>query len=481
MAKTAARRSQSIWSLTFVSLLVINFFFSMGQQMLNNVLPLYAYSLDVPATMIGVTLSAFPIAALGIRPFAGPAFDSFPKKRLLQICYAGSVTALFLYTIADSVPFLFAVRLLHGVSVGCISPLAMSFVGDILPRHKMSSGMSVYTMAQAVAQAIGPAVGIWLSGVIGFHLTFLVSAVSMAIAGVMTFGIKEPPLDHERPPYRISLSRIIAKQALPSATILFLLGMVFQATVSFTAIYGGLRGVGQIGLYFTTYAIVMVVCRPLFGHLSDKIGITKVLVPSICFYGVAMLLMHQASTLGGFILTAAVAALGYGVLYSLVQGIPFATVPAKFHGAASNTNYIGLDLGMLVGPTLTGAIVDALIAAGQPEVEAYSNMWLFLLIPIAAGLVFYLASRPTLRRYAEETARINAADEAAFRASHGDALEEGSGDAAPLRTAPAQSPASTGAAGPRQRPAQPSAPNQAPDSPGAYTVDSHPAEKEPPR
>ncbi|MDY2626629.1 MAG: hypothetical protein SOV74_09980, partial [Coriobacteriales bacterium] len=123
----------------------------------------------------------------------------------------------------------------------------------------------------------------------------------------------------------------------------------------------------------------------------------------------------------------------------------------------------------------------ALIAAGQPEVEAYSNMWLFLLIPIAAGLVFYLASRPTLRRYAEETARINAADEAAFRASHGDALEEGSGDGAPPRTAPAQSPTSTGAAGLRQRPAQPSSPDQAPDSPGAYTVDSHPAEKEPPR
>lgn len=35
--------------------------------------------------MVGVVVSSFTLSALLVRPFAGPAFDSFSRKRLLLI------------------------------------------------------------------------------------------------------------------------------------------------------------------------------------------------------------------------------------------------------------------------------------------------------------------------------------------------------------------------------------------------------------
>ena len=49
-----------------------------------------------------------------------------------------------------------------------------------------------------------------------------------------------------------------------------------------------------------------------------------------------------------------------------------------------------MDLGQLLGPWLGGRAVEGFEAAGTPEVDAYANLWLVMLLPIAAGLAVYL-------------------------------------------------------------------------------------------
>ena len=380
----------SIWSPAFAALLCMSFLMAMGQMTASTVLPLYMRDLGAATSVVGFVSGAFAVTAILVRPFVGPAFDSFSKKRLLLVAMALICVAMASYAVARSVPAVIAGRLVHGVGMGCTGPLGMAMVSEMLPRERMSSGIGIYTLAQASAQAVGPAFGIWLSGSMGFSATFTVTTCCMvgAFAVVALFVHDVDPVP--RPPYRLSLSRAFDKSAIPLAAVIMLLVTAFACVGSFNAIYGGLRGVQGIGLYFTVYAGCLLITRPLFGRLADRLGTTALVVPGCLCFAAPFVLLSRAQTLPGFLLAAAVGACGFGVVTPLLQSEVFRRVGEERRGSAANTNDLGMDLGQLLGPWLGGHAVEAFEAAGTPEVDAYAHLWLVMLLPIAAGLAVYL-------------------------------------------------------------------------------------------
>lgn len=386
-AKTDA--SESIWSLAFVSLIFINLFQSMGQTMMNTILPLYARDLGASASVIGMVVGAFAITALGIRPFAGPAFDSFSKKKMLLAAYCVVIVATFLYGLADTPLHLFFVRLLHGAGIGCAAPLGMALATETLPEGRMSSGIGFYSLAQAVSMAIGPALGIWLSRTIGYQNTYFIAGISLSAAAIVLLCVKIPDKTVRRP-YKISLNRMFAKEAIAPACMLALLATAFSCTGSYIAIYGDLCGVTEIGLYFTTNALCLLVTRPLFGRLSDEHGLKKILLPAVICFAVSYVMLHFTNSLPGFLFVAVLAACGYGVCHPMIQSLAFSRAPRDRRGSASNTSYCGLDIGMLIGPTVGGAVIENLIPVTGSEVAAYSDMWLVMIIPIALAFIVML-------------------------------------------------------------------------------------------
>ena len=122
MGEAEAKVRDSIWSVPFVILMAVNFFQSMAAFMANATLPVFADSLGATASMVGVVVRSFTLSALLVRPFAGPAFDSFSRKRLLLIAQGIICLSFFAYGFVDSLGVLIAIRLFHGVGIGC-SPL----------------------------------------------------------------------------------------------------------------------------------------------------------------------------------------------------------------------------------------------------------------------------------------------------------------------------------------------------------------------
>lgn len=377
----------NILSTTFVVLVFVNLAQSMGQQMMVAVVPLYAYDLGASASLVGAVVGAFAITALAVRPFAGPAFDSFSKKKMLCASFAVMAAATFFYGLSNSVVLLLLARLFHGIGIGFAGPLALSLVTESVPVAHLASGVSIYMVAQAVAQAIGPAIGIWLSRAIGYQDTFFLAAAYLALAGMLVVGVKEQ--DKTRLPYRIRLGRIFAKGAVGPSAVQCLLAMAFSCTGAYVAIFGELRNVADIGLYFTVYAVCLLLTRPLYGRLADRLGITVVLVPGIAFFALSFMLISGANTLSDFLIAAAVAACGYGACSPLIQAVAISAAPDDLRGAASNTSYAGLDIGTMSGPMIGGAAVESLVPVLGGEAQAYAAMWLVMMIPIALALLLF--------------------------------------------------------------------------------------------
>ena len=374
-------QKETIWSAPYVALMATNFFQSMAAFMTNTTLPLYLDALGAATSTVGIVVGAFAITALLVRPFAGPAFDSFSRKRLLLASQTVIAASLVGYGVVSSIPGLFCVRLLHGIGIGCSGPLAMSLVSEFLPVSRLASGISIYALAQSFAQVIGPAVGLWLAEAIGFSNAYFISALSVLVAMVGVFFVKEP--SRERLPYRFSLNRMFAREAVPKAAVLCLLCIAFAGTTSYLVLYGNLLGIGSMGTYFVVYALCLVGTRPLFGKMADRFGAPRVLLVGVLFFAASYVMLWQVRDFAGIIAVAVVASAGFGACAPLIQSMALGSVPVERRGAAANTSFTGMDVGMLIGPATAGFVIEALVPVAGGQIEAYSCMWLVMLVPLA--------------------------------------------------------------------------------------------------
>ena len=374
-------KKETIWSAAFVVLMVMNFLQCMAMYMSNTILPLYVDYLGAAASIIGVVIGVGGGMALATRPFAGPAFDSFPRKTMLAFSQAACGTAVLLYGLATSVDQILLIRLLHGIGMGGAGPLAMSLLSEQLPISKLASGMSIFAVSQSLAQVVGPAFGLWLSGVIGYSSVFTISGSTVII---VTSGLLlVPEKQRERPPYQFRLSRIVAYEALDKGFVLMMLQMSFCCIQTYLVLYSKLLGIDDISLYFVVYALCLVVTRPVYGNLADRFGSSKMLVFGIACFALSFILLSQVRDFMGFMIVAVVSSLGYGASQPLVQSLAMACVPLERRGAASNTTFLGLDAGILIGPAIAGFSIDRVLDITGNQLTAYSYVWLFMLIPIA--------------------------------------------------------------------------------------------------
>lgn len=400
MGSAGKYREPGIWNITFIILMMISFFQTMGQMMMNVLIPLYVYDIGAPAQIVGMTVGAFAISAILVRPFIGPAFDAFNKKMILIISLLVIAVSTFLYSVATTVTAIFVIRLLHGAGLATSAALAQAMAAGALPIQKMNSGISIFGLALAVSQAIGPIVGLTLLDFVGFQWAFRISALVIVGGLILACLIKEPG-NHVRKPYQLKLDRMFSKGAVIPALMIALLSIPFSCINAFIVIYGNLLGIGGMGAYFAVYAGCLLATRPLFGSLSDKHGVQRIIPIGLCFFVASILVFTLASNLPLFLLAAAVGACGYGAVIPLLQSLGFLCSPYDSRGAASNTTFLGLDAGNLVGPTIGGMIVSLFIASGLSEAQSYNGMFFVLIVPVLIAFTVFLMARKSVMRPAK--------------------------------------------------------------------------------
>lgn len=382
------KKKETIWSFPFVALMFVNFAQNIAANMSNTIIPLYLDHLGAAASIIGICVGSFAVTALIIRPFSGPAFDSFPRKRLLIIAQTIASISMLSYGFVQEVPLYIAVRMLHGIGMGCIGPLCFTLVSTFLPLSKMASGISIYMLAQSMAQVVGPATGLYLYEAIGFQNTFFLCTGLILVAMVLVFTIKEKPFN--RMPYQLRLDRMFTHEAFEAAIVLMLLVAAFLTINSYLVLYSQSLGVEGIGSYFVVYALCLLATRPLYGKLADRFGAPKIILVGIIIYAIAFVMIGMARTLPDFIAAAVVNSLGFGASTPLIHSLPLARTPIERRGATSNTTFTGCDIGNLLGPTIAGISISVLQSTTGSLTLAYSYTWFVMIVPIAIALIFVI-------------------------------------------------------------------------------------------
>lgn len=91
-----------LWNRNYVFVMLANFLLFFSLYNLMPILPIYlADELGAGRDIIGEVMGGFIITGLMIRPFSGYIVDSFPRKKVLMVCYL-----VFRCSISDSWPLL---------------------------------------------------------------------------------------------------------------------------------------------------------------------------------------------------------------------------------------------------------------------------------------------------------------------------------------------------------------------------------------
>lgn len=385
-----------IWNREYTSVFIANSLLFLGMNTVNTLVAKYADYLGATATIVGIVSSLFALTALIFKIVSGPAIDAFDRRNILMAAIFVIAVSFFGFSISTNVNMLFAFRLLQGCGQAFTATCCLALAADSLPPEKFGVGIGTFTLAQAACQAIGPTVGLTLSEKAGYPATFALAGACTLCAVSVIFRIKAPV--REKKKFRIRPEGIVAKEAVLPAVLLFFLQMTFCNVNSFLVIFAEGKGVKNIGLFFTAYAVAMLFAPRTIGKLADKWGAVKAMLPAMALFALSFFMISCASSLLWFLCAAVVSAFGYGAAQPAVQTLCMKCVPEERRGAASSTSYIGQDLGNLCGPIAAGAVAEAV---------GYVSMWRIMMIPVGIAIILVILFRKRIANVEELFIRRN--------------------------------------------------------------------------
>ena len=112
-------KKEQLWNSNYIKVMTANFMLFLAFYVLTPLLPIYlSQNFNASKDVIGLVLSGYTITALLFRPFSGYFVDSFPRKKVLMICF-GAFAIFFAGYLAASTLLIFTiVRTLHGGPFG---------------------------------------------------------------------------------------------------------------------------------------------------------------------------------------------------------------------------------------------------------------------------------------------------------------------------------------------------------------------------
>ncbi|NOT54447.1 MAG: MFS transporter [Deltaproteobacteria bacterium] len=311
------------------------------------VLPLFVVNeLHGAKSQVGLIMGAFAISAVLTRPFSGRIVDLWSRKTGLRIGALIYWITPALYTFAATVPVMFALRFLHGIGIAIYTTAGSVYVADNAPAARRGEAMGYYGMAMNLSMAIGPALGVALIDHIGFHGLFWLASFLGLLSFVLVQFLHEPIRPHQQAEHPAGRPAIFSRIALFPGFIAMCMTMTFGTVVSFLPLFVQQHHLGNAGLFFVVYSIVVVVLRPISGRLSDRFGRATIIIPGMFFLAFSMLVLAYSVSMTGLLFAAVLQGIGFGAVHPSIMALVVDRSTMHDRGPALATVMMAFDIGV---------------------------------------------------------------------------------------------------------------------------------------
>ncbi|MEH7418109.1 MFS transporter, partial [Neobacillus drentensis] len=341
-------QKEKIWTKDFVLICLANFFIFLGFQMTLPTIPLFVEDLGGNDQLIGFVVGIFTFSSLLLRPYAGVALETKGRKFVYIIGLTIFVLSVGSFGFITSIFLLFMMRVVQGGGWGFSTTASGTIASDLIPVTRRGEGMGFYGLSGNLALAIGPSLGLTLTGIISFKPFFLLCAGLGLIALILSSRISYKKVD-PNPGKEKTKRKLYEKGALKPSILMFFITVTFGGIAAFLPLYTVEKHITGIQLYFLFYALALMVTRSFAGQLYDRKGLQAVFIPGTLLILAAMILLAWLPN--SFILytAAALYGLGFGMVQPALQAWSIEKVPVNRRGMATATFYSFFDLGIGLG------------------------------------------------------------------------------------------------------------------------------------
>jgi MFS family permease len=345
---------ERLFTARFLSLWLFQFgtFFSAFQLL--PVIPLRIVDLGGSKASAGLFLAVYTFASAFAAPVMGSVSDYVGRKRML---IGASILFVFFslaYGLIPWLPLVLLIGVVHGAAWSAILSSAGAIGTELIPVSRRTEGLAYWGLAPTAAIAIAPAVGMFVYRFGWFALCVEIAAISALMA---LWAWRFPNAKEQRPDAKFPRAAdlwdwTVVRAAMSMAVVSFGYGGV----TSYVAILSRERGIRPESLFFTVFAITIVVVRVLTSHLGDRFGPKVLLYPSFAAMPVAFVMLAGAQTRSEMIGAAILFGIGLGASFPAFMTFVVAHTSEQTRGRTFGSMIWAFDTGIGLGSIVIGAI-----------------------------------------------------------------------------------------------------------------------------
>ena len=382
-----------ILGITFVDIL--------GFSILLPILPYYVKHFGASTLVVGVLFSTFALCQFVASPLWGNLSDRIGRKTVLVVSQIGATIAWLMLAFAPTLAWVFAARILEGLSGGNIS-VTQAYVADRVEPEERSRAFAFVGAAFSAGLVLGPAAGGLLLARFGYAVPFLLAAGLQVITLSLTiFLLPETVAERAESsePARVSdIFRLLRDERVAPVLVqrlAYSLGLYAWFSV-YALVLGIVTGLGPEGtsFYFAFFGIASVVCQlAIVGRLVDRVGprvASNLGFVAIFAYFVATPFVHDRIALGAVQI---LFAFGLSVSNATLAALLTDGSPAPVRGTILG---VGASLDAVAGVAIPTIATAVLARYGAPWAGAIPA--LFCASALALGIVAMRRPAPLAER-----------------------------------------------------------------------------------
>jgi MFS family permease len=306
---------------------------------------------------VGMTVGAFALSAVVLRPFVGRISDKRGRRLLIT---AGGIlvgAAIAAYALVDSLPMLVALRVVTGIGEAFYYVGVASVISDISPSDRRGEAFSYFSLALFGGLALGPVIGETVLDIWSFSAVWIAAGACSLFAGVVGFLVPDtrPPGAADQPGGRLLHPAAVLPGAVLGTNI-----WALATFSSFVPLYALRLGLDGSRLVFVLNSVIILLIRSFGARLPDRLG------PRVAGRAALTSTMIGLTTLGlwtspaGLFVGTAIYSVGHALAFPALMTLALNSAPEEERGAVVGTFTAFFDLSFGVGAVSAGVIAGAI-------------------------------------------------------------------------------------------------------------------------
>lgn len=342
------------------------------------ILPDLATRFNASPTMIGLLFASFGATLLTLSVPMGVLSDRIGRKGPMMFGLALLAISTLAFAYAESLPMLFAARLVQGAADGMTWIVGFAMIADLYGPEERGRAMGLAMAGSTLGIIIGPVLGGWLYQMGGIRLPFLIVA-AMAVIDLIVFAVVAPRTKGSgasAPLRRVLTHRPVAITALVviagGGTIAMLepvIPLVMRARLGL--------GPAAIGTLFGIAAVASTTMHPICGRLSDRYGGKRLMMIGLIGSAFVLPLLNFATDFR----SAAFAMVPMWIVFSMITtpSLMYMAEAASIagfeaYGVVYGVYNMAWAVGLMIAPALGGFVLE------RAGLEALTIGWGFFLL-----------------------------------------------------------------------------------------------------